>query len=346
MAGIRTVAKRAKVSPATVSRFLNNDPSLRVTEETKERILEAVQFYHYEKKERKGQKGPLIELGVLTTASEIHELEDPYFRSIRIGILTESSNSNVEVKKILYRQQDKEFRLDELKDCGAILVIGRFCDQVIEQLYQMNPHIVVLDVPSSEIHYEVDSVFTNLAKAMVQQLNRLYEKGHRNISYIGGKNQVMTIEGTTNVNGLEARNIAYEQWMKESALVDFEHSYLGDWSYEDGYRLTMELLEKQKDCLPTAIVAGSDPMAVGIYRALQKRGLKIPEDISVVSFDDLEVAEFLTPNLSSVYIAAEEIGKIAVRLARQRLLKERKVPVNVEVGYQVKVRESEKNLIH
>ena len=113
MAGIRTVAKRAKVSPATVSRFLNNDPSLRVTEETKERILEAVQFYHYEKKERKGQKGPLIELGVLTTASEIHELEDPYFRSIRIGILTESSNSNVEVKKILYRQQDKEFRLDE-----------------------------------------------------------------------------------------------------------------------------------------------------------------------------------------------------------------------------------------
>ena len=56
MAGIRTVAKRAKVSPATVSRFLNNDPSLRVTEETKERILEAVQFYHYERKSVKGKK--------------------------------------------------------------------------------------------------------------------------------------------------------------------------------------------------------------------------------------------------------------------------------------------------
>ena len=103
MAGIRTVAQRAKVSPATVSRFLNNDPSLRVTEETKERILEAVQFYQYEKKERKGQKGPFIEIGVITAASEIDELEDPYFRSLRIGILTESSNSNVEVKKIFTR---------------------------------------------------------------------------------------------------------------------------------------------------------------------------------------------------------------------------------------------------
>ena len=223
-------------------------------------------------------------------------------------------------------------------------MIGRFCDQVIEQLYQMNPHIIVLDVPSSEIHYEVDSVYTNLGKAMVQQLNRLYEKGHRNISYIGGKNQVMTIEGTTNINGVEARNIAYEQWMKEKELTLFEHSYLGDWSYEDGYRLTMELLDKQKDCLPTAIVAGSDPMAVGIYRALQKQGLRIPDDISIVSFDDVDVAEFLTPNLSSVYVAADEIGKIAVRLARQRLLKERKVPVNVEVGYQVRVRESEKTI--
>lgn len=345
MAGIRTVAQRAKVSPATVSRFLNNDPSLRVTEETKERILEAVKFYQYEKKERKGQKGPFIEIGVITAASEIDELEDPYFRSLRIGILTESSNSNVTVKKILYHQAEIPFQLDELKDCGAILVIGRFCDQIIERLYHMNPHIIVLDVPSSEIYYEVDSVYTNLGKAMVQQLNRLYDKGHRNISYIGGKNQVMTIEGTTNINGLEARNIAYEQWMKEKELTQFEHSYLGEWSYEDGYRLTMELLEKQKDCLPTAIVAGSDPMAVGIYRAIQKHRLKIPEDISIVSFDDIEVAEFLTPNLSSVYIAAEEIGKIAVRLARQRLLKERKVPVNVEVGYQVRVRESERTIV-
>lgn len=344
MAGIRAVAKRAQVSPATVSRFLNEDSSLRITEETKQRILEAVQYYHYEKKERKERKEIIVQLGVITAVSEIDELEDPYFRSIRIGILSESANSGVSVKKILYHQEGVAFNIDDLKDCGAILVIGRFCDEVIEKLYQMNAHIIVLDVPSSEIHYEVDTVFTNLAKATDQQLNRLFEKGHRNISYIGGKNEVMTLEGTTITNGLEARNMAYNQWMTSHQLDNFKHSYLGEWSYEDGYRLTIELMSEQKDSLPTAIVAGSDPMAVGIYRALQKQGLKIPDDISVVSFDDLEVAKFLTPNLSSTSIAAEEIGKIAVRLARQRLLKERKVPVNVEVGYQLVIRESEKEI--
>lgn len=342
MAGIRTVAKRAMVSPATVSRFLNEDVTLKITEETKQRILEAVDFYDYKPKER--ERKTTYEIGVLTTVSEIQELEDPYFRSIRVGIISECANSNVEIKKIVYYQANQEFDLSQLKDCGAILVIGRFQNAIYEELLTLNRHIIAIDVPSDEVNFPIDTVFTDLAKATMNHLDRLYEKGHRQICFIGGKRKLLGKTGQPLVDKQEVRYQAYLDWMTKQGLTEQIEAYLGDWGYEEGYRLTEQLLANHQDKMPSALLVASDPMAVGVYRALQKKGIRIPEDISIVSFDDLEVAQYLTPTLSSVAISSEEIGKIAVRLAKQRLAKERKVHVNVEVGYQLQVRESERSL--
>lgn len=342
MAGIRTVAKRAKVSPATVSRFLNEDATLKITDETKQRILEAVSYYDYKPRERERKK--VFEIGVLTSVSEIQELEDPYFRSIRVGVLTECNQSEVEVKKILYYQASQEFNLSQLKDCGAILVIGRFQTEVYAELIQMNSNIVAIDVPSEEISFPIDTVCTDLAKATVAHLDRLYQKGHREICFIGGRKKSLGKDGWILTDDQEVRYQASLKWMKQHDLQSAIDCYIGDWGYEEGYRLTEELLAKRHDHLPTAIVVASDPMAVGVYRALQRKGIRIPENISIVSFDDLEVAQFLTPTLSSMAISAEEIGKVAVRLAKQRLTGERKIHMNVEVGYQIQVRESERSL--
>lgn len=342
MAGIRTVAKRAMVSPATVSRFLNEDSTLKITDETKQRILEAVAFYNYKPKER--ERKSTLEIGVLTTVSEIQELEDPYFRSIRVGIISECAKSNVVIKKIVYYQTNQSFDFEQLSQCGAILAIGRFQNEVYAELMTMNANIIAIDVPSNELAFPIDSVYTDLTKATMNHLERLYQNGHRHISFIGGKKKLLGKDGHVSIDDQEVRYQAYLDWMNKKGLSEQIDYYLGDWGYEEGYRLTEELLDKHQDNLPTALVVASDPMAVGVYRALQKRGITIPQDISVVSFDDLEVAQYLTPTLSSVAISAEEIGKIAVRLAKQRLTKARKIHVNVEVGYQVKVRESERLL--
>lgn len=342
MAGIRTVAKRAMVSPATVSRFLNKDSTLKITEETKQRILESVAYYDYKPKER--ERKTTFEIGVITAVSEIQELEDPYFRSIRVGIISECAKSNVVIKKIVYYQANQSFDLEQLNHCDVILAIGRFQNEVYAELMAMNANIIAIDVPNDELVFPIDSVYTDLTKATVNHLDRLYQNGHRKICFIGGKKKLLGKDGKLSVDNHEVRYQAYLDWMSKHKLSEQIDYYLGDWGYEEGYRLTEELLTKRKDNLPTAIMVASDPMAVGVYRALQKKAIRIPEDISIVSFDDLEVARYLTPTLSSVAISAEEIGKIAVRLAKQRLTKSRKIHVNVEVGYQIKVRESERLL--
>ena len=105
-----------------------------------------------------------------------------------------------------------------------------------------------------------------------------------------------------------------------------------------------ELIQAQAQSLPSAIMVGNDPIAVGVYRALKKNNIRIPEDVSIVSFDNIEVAEYLTPSLSTVSIHTEEIGKLAVSLAKEMLTEDKKIPVHVIVSYEMIARESEKEV--
>lgn len=132
---------------------------------------------------------------------------------------------------------------------------------------------------------------------------------------------------------------------EQKGLEKYSQIYLEGWTTLDGMQAADLLLKKHaKDKLPTAIMVGNDPIAVGVYRSLQKNGLRIPEDISIVSFDNIEVAEFLTPALNTVNVNTEEIGKLAVRMVNERIKEVRNVSIKVIVSNNIIVRESEKNI--
>lgn len=339
MVGIRDVAKRAGVSIATVSRVLNEDPTLSVTIETKQKIAESVQFYNYVKKSPAAKN--VTNIALITTVSEVDELEDPYFRTIRRGIQIEAEQSKVNLKKII-RLSDTPLDKDDLVKCQGVLIIGQVLPSVIEEVSAINPNVVVIDDPSVEA--EVDAVYTDLAKATRQHLERLYEKGHRNIAFIGGGRVRLDRQGTRHVSDDEYRKTAYEEWMQQKGLTKYIKNYLEGWTTLDGMQAADLLLQEYNQAnLPTAIMVGNDPLAVGVYRSLQKNGLHIPEDISIVSFDNIEVAEFLTPALNTVNVNTEEIGRLAVRIVNERIKGTRKVPIQVIVANNIIIRESEKN---
>ncbi|EOW87056.1 LacI family DNA-binding transcriptional regulator [Enterococcus dispar] len=331
MASIRDVARRAKVSPATVSRFLNQDPALSITKETKQRIEQAVSDLDYKKKSTVGQKKN-SSVGILTIMSEEAEIDDPYFRSIRLGIVQEAKTQKIAANRI-YRVNDQlDFRV--LKGLGAVIIVGHMGTEILEEVKKQNESIIIADDPFSP--RETDAIFVDLEQAMTDHLERLYRDGHREMVYIGGYRRTIDITGQYQEQDNDIRAFTYSAWMKAHNLTS--RSYLGEWAALDGMRLTEKMLKEGK---PTAIIAGSDPMAVGVYRAVQKAGLQIPEDISVVSFDNIEVASFLTPPLSTVDLEATELGRIALRMARDKIIGERTIPMQAKIPAKVIVRGSE-----
>lgn len=337
MVGIRAVAERAGVSIATVSRVLNQDPTLSVTDATKDKITEAVKFYNYNKKKKvKGNK----KLHIITTTTEENELEDPYFRAIRRGIYKEAEKRMIDISKIL-RLPEESLNIEEIKKNDGSIIIGHVSSLIIKKAYSANPNVVVIDDPS--VCPTVDSVYTDFAKATKEHLDRLYSHGHRNISFIGGWQNIIDDNGNISYTKNEQRKIIYQKWMKEKNLQHFSNMYLEGWTALAGMKSIEKLFDELGEKpLPTAIVVGSDPVAVGVYKGIKKRGYTIPTDISIVSFDNIEFSEFLTPSLSTVNVHIEELGRAAIRLLFERFNYGRHIPVQVVVSNEILVRDSER----
>lgn len=109
-------------------------------------------------------------------------------------------------------------------------------------------------------------------------------------------------------------------------------------SMEGGYHGARRL--KENGGLPTAIFCCNDITAVGAIKSIKEMGLKIPQDVSLLSIDDIEMASYVTPMLSTISIPKEEMGKMAVKILLDRINKGHRLPVRLELPYQIKARES------
>jgi LacI family transcriptional regulator len=339
MVGIRDVARKAGVSPATVSRVLNEDPTLSATAETRARIYDVVKKLNYQKPERGATKKVNASIGLITAASERGEIEDPYFRAIRLGIEAEAKKLRLAANRI-YRVSEG-VSLKGIEGLGAVIILGNLQDTFIQEIYEKNPRVVLVDDASAAETF--DAVYTDFEMITRSHLERLWQLGHRKIAFIGGKRTVKTSEGKDLLLSEDVRYQAYKKWMTLKGVFSNEEVFLSGWGAKDGLEMGERLLrrcETQKE-KPTAIIVASDPIAIGVYRALQKAGKSIPYDFSLASFDNIEVTEFLTPPLTTANIETEQLGKMAVRLAKERINNERDVPIHVVIPSKIILRESE-----
>lgn len=314
MVGIRDVARRAGVSPGAVSRVLNNDPTLSVAESTKERIYQAIKELNYDIDKRKYVKRRLPSIGVITTTSRQKELDDPYFNALRIGLEQEARRLHLGMNRV-YNLEDNPKTWQDFDKLGAIIIVGTVSETAVRRLSEQNKNIIVVDNP--EINQEVDMVYADFERMTKRVLQLFYEKGHRRIGYIGGFNIDIDEKGEKIYSDNEKRYRAYQEFMTANGLK--KQAKLGLWEPLEGKRMMDEWLESEEE-LPTALLVGSDPLSVGVYRSLQSATISVGTEIEIASFDDIEIAEFLTPSLTTVHISAQEIAKAAVRLAKERII--------------------------
>lgn len=334
MVGIRDVARRAGVSPGAVSRVLNNDPTLSVAESTKERIYQAIKELNYDIDKRKYVKRRLPSIGVITTTSRQKELDDPYFNALRIGLEQEARRLHLGMNRV-YNLEDNPKTWQDFDKLGAIIIVGTVSETAVRRLSEQNKNIIVVDNP--EINQEVDMVYADFERMTKRVLQLFYEKGHRRIGYIGGFNIDIDEKGEKIYSDNEKRYRAYQEFMTANGLK--KQAKLGLWEPLEGKRMMDEWLESEEE-LPTALLVGSDPLSVGVYRSLQSATISVGTEIEIASFDDIEIAEFLTPSLTTVHISAQEIAKAAVRLAKERIDGERQEPVIMIFPSKLVVRES------
>ena len=299
MVTLKEIANAVGVSTATVSRVLNFDSTLSVTAQKRQAIIEAAERLNYatpRNRNRASQQG-LSKIALVHFLRPDQELIDPYYVGLRLGIESRCAALKIETVKVYHTDSMPDASL--LQSASGVIAIGRQSDEEVAWLKRHARHIVFADFAPTDD--EVDSVQSDLVVATRKLLSALVGMGYRRIAYLG-------------INDIRA--MTYVNWMKEERIYD-EHLARGDNNTEEGgYRSAKALLGDGHKV--DALVLFNDSMAVGAYRAIHELGLRIPDDIAVASFNDISVAQFMNPPLSTVHLPSEEIGETAVELLLER----------------------------
>lgn len=333
IATIREIANTAGVSISTVSRILNFDKTLNVSEETRKKVLGIAEEMSYVTiKERKNKLKNYI-IGIVCSFTETKELNDPYFLSIRMAIEKKCTEDSIGFKS-LYLSKILKDDTYNYKDLDGIIAIGIFEKDEIARLKELSSNIIFID--SSPEEWEFDSIVVDLKYGAKKALDYLYNLGHRDIGYIGAK--VIPHNSNKDIELINYREATYKNFMLNIDNFRNEWIFKGNFTPEDGYYLMKEALKLEK--IPSAFFIASDPMAIGAYKAIQEEGYNIPNDISIVGFDDIATAQYLSPSLTTVKVFTDYMGETALDALMERIKEKRVLSKKIVLPVKLIVRDS------
>lgn len=326
MATIKDIADLAEVSITTVSRVLNYDETLNVSPETRKRVFEAAEELNYvvtPKKKKSKSKGVF---GLYYSYSLEEELVDTYYLSIRVALEKKLERMGIEFYKI-----SKDDTKRSLSRIDGIICLGTFKQADIETIKSFKKPSVFVDSNPDENHF--DSVVIDFNSATKNALTYLIELGHKNIGFIGG------VETDMYGNRFkDLRQDVFESYLKEKQIFKEEFVKIGGYNPKDGYLILKEMLSKELK--PTALFVANDTIAVGCYKAAYELGVKIPDDLSIVGFNDVSSAQYMVPPLTTVKLYTEIMGETAVDLLIERVSTKREICKKVTIHTKLIVRGS------
>ena len=330
MASLQEVARRAKVSIATVSRVLNK--SDKVVPETRAVVEQALRDLQYRPsrvaRRLRMNSGRAHLVGLI-----IPDIQNPFYAEIARGV--EDAAYASEYALILCNSDenlDKErFYLDVMgAESVDGIVLPPFDDTDLAVAEMVKTGIPVVCVDRSHAKVKTDLVEVDNYQGALEAVRHLIERGHRNIALIEGRTQVSTSRERRRgyLDALSTHGIAVrKEWMRA-----------GDFKQESGRILTNELLDLRKP--PTALFVCNNLMTVGALGALHQRGLRIPGEIALVGFDDLPWAEALDPPPTVVRQPAYDVGRQAMELLLKRISEPERPPVTVRLRPELVIRKS------
>lgn len=297
---IKDVAREAGVSTATVSHVINKTRF--VSDETRRRVVSAIERCNYypNAHARSLASGRSSTLGLL-----ISDIANPFFPELVKSIETVAfekgyevilANTNYNAERTLNNVR----RFIERKVAGVALMTSELDQGLINELARSHVPVVFLDIGSPGMC--MSNIVVDYETGIGEAINHLVWLGHRRIAYIGGPRGLRSA-----AKRLEAFRECIGQHLPGAAPPEI---YEGDFRLEGGRRIAREILGRTE--LPTAIVVANDMMALGVMQELQERAVHVPDDISIIGFDDIAFAGLCNPPLTTVRLPRDDLGRETV----------------------------------
>lgn len=330
---LKDIAKEAGVSISTVSRVINNTSSKAASQEVRERIWEIVRRTGY----IPNYSAQTLKLGIKEATISSHSLtclfartpsapNNPFFATIAKSVETEAYKYNYFLKSSFASFDINNVETYKMLQASAngVVILGR-CDKSTLKFIKQYCHNVIY-TGLNPLDAKYDQILCDGYSAATTAMDYLFQLGHRHIGYVGETD-------------CENRYDGYRQFIQEHGMP-FDCSYVASaqLTSSDAYEGAMKLLKKQP-CL-TAIFCGDDIAAIGVLRAIHDLNLKVPDDFSVVSIDDIDTAQYLSPMLTTIHVPMEEMGKLAAKMLIDRISGGHTLPMKINLPFFLAKRES------
>lgn len=296
---ISDIAKMANVSKATVSRVINNKPE-GVGKETRENILRII--------EESGFQPSMVARGLVTKKTKslgliITDIDNSFYPQLVRGAEDYANKHGYSLflcNSANNPEKEKEYIKVFLEKSVDGVILSSSMNETSYHyniLESKNTPLVALDRCLEGDYYDASVFFNNFRGAYIA-VKYLINNGHKNIAFISGPKSLVISQNRLRgyKMALEERNIE----IREEIIVE------GDFQFESGYNRTIELIDQGKEF--SAIFAGNDLMAIGSIKALKSRNIKIPDQVEIIGFDNVEISKFIEPQLSTIGQPAYEMG--------------------------------------
>ncbi|MEJ5257372.1 MAG: LacI family DNA-binding transcriptional regulator [Fervidobacterium sp.] len=332
MATIKDVAKRAGVSISTVSYVLNNTG--KISEETRQKVLRAIEELNYVPnkfaKHLKKQQYDLVALVV-------HEIKGPFYDALVRGIqdVLHSFGYNLLIYCTLENRRQDVDKFLRTGIVGGLLVMTPAVKN--EDIVKWSKEISIVTLDRALKEKNVKSVRVDNEKGAYEVVKYLYSSGHRRIGFIKGAKD--SLDAKERYKGFVRAMNELKLEIRDSDVLE------GDFTEESGYSAMLEYLSsrKRKD-LPTAFFCSNDEMAIGAMQALKENGLKIPDEVSIVGFDDIELASYVIPSLTTVRRPMYQLGSFAAHMLLSVIQNKEADISNVVLDVSLVIRDSTKKI--
>ena len=338
---IKDLAKRLNLSPATISLALNGRPG--VNEQTRQSVISLAQDLNYcgniggNNFKRKVQKS-FGNIGFLVYKRYGRVITDSEFFSALISSVELAARTQNHTLLLTYCIGEKEINdtIKFLKNSNLVglLILGtELAEEDAELFYPLNFPVVILDCDI--LGCKLDTVTIHNEDGIFRGMKYLCEQGHREIGYL---------HSSFHIRNFEQRRLGYENCLEKFCLDrDEQKIFMVEPTIEGTCADICELI-KQGIKFPSAIIADNDLIALGAMKAFAQCGIKVPDDISIVGFDDIPMTSVIEPQLTSVHVSCEALGDLAIKQLLWRKKISEAVPRKISISTSLNIRSSVKKI--